>query len=82
MRSSKLADVLQKATPGTKNRLLRAESLNGRPEEELPYADELPPEVVSQDFVCREAGQRGRRAFLLEYCKEQGQRDSATQKAL
>jgi len=81
-RNSKLFSVLSKAPSGMSNRIKKSESINGRPEEDIPYPDELPAEVVAQDFIRRDARQRGRRAFLLEYCKEHGQRDSVTENAL
>lgn len=48
----------------------------------LAYSDELPSDLVAYDFVIRGAQSKARRAFLLEYCKEEGQRDLKTQRAL
>lgn len=47
----------------------------------LAYTDELPPEVVAQDFMSRDT-QSGRRAFLMNYCKEQNHRNFKIEQAL
>mmetsp|Transcript_21707 Transcript_21707/g.26729 ORF Transcript_21707/g.26729 Transcript_21707/m.26729 type:complete len:90 (-) Transcript_21707:437-706(-) len=60
----------------------------------LAYSDDLPSDLVAQDFIMR--GSRNtetqfdvdkkwatsRRAFLLQYCKDEGLSDYATMRAL
>ena len=48
----------------------------------LAYSDELPADLVAYDFVIRGAQSKSRRAFLLDYCKEDGQLDWKMQRAL
>lgn len=53
----------------------------GEESRNLAYTDELPAELVRQDFVSRDRP-NGRRAFLLEFSKEVNERDFTTQRAL
>lgn len=79
----KALEHLQKSVGRAQSTALnRSESFKNRSEEELAYIDELPADLVKEDFIRRDPGVRCRREFLLDYLKEVEERDSATEQAL
>lgn len=80
--SSSGAELFKKPFPHTNSeRQGAAGDEDGEDSRNLAFTDELAPEIVSQDFIARDC-LSGRRAFLLDYCREVNERDFKTERAL